>query len=71
MAKSKPLEKPTEYLTKEQVAAMLNVSTRTINRLTFKGLLTAIRPPLGRRVFYDKAQVEALKAEIITPEAET
>jgi excisionase family DNA binding protein len=46
-------------LSREATAAYLGTTTRTVDRLVGKGLLRAIRLPGLRRVFFDRAEVDA------------
>lgn len=69
MTKSKPQP---EHLTIEQAAELLGVHQRTVYRLVQTGKLTPQRSTIGRgkggrRVYFDRAQVEALKAGMIEP----
>ena len=47
-------------LTKQQVADLLNVSTRTIDRWTEAGKLPAVKMPLGHSVRYRPEDVDAI-----------
>jgi len=46
---------PKIMLSKKEVAAMLDLSERTVDRLTQKGLLKAIK--LGNRTLYNREEV--------------
>ena len=47
-------------LSREATAVYLSTTARTVDRLVDKGLLTPIRLPGLRRVFFDRADVDAL-----------
>jgi excisionase family DNA binding protein len=48
---------PTEYLTRDEVAKMLKVSSTTIHNYTVKKVLTSHK--IGRRVLYKLSEVES------------
>jgi excisionase family DNA binding protein len=50
------------YLSRQEVAKMLNVSLVTLNDWTNKGFLKAYR--LGQKVFYKAAEIDAAMVEI-------
>ena len=61
-----PPDPPPEWLTKAQVARLMQVSPKTVERHVAAGRLTAIRPPPGRLVRFDKTEVIAFMAEVAT-----
>ena len=56
----RPLLPPQPLLTRQQVADLLNVSTRTIDRWTEAGKLPAVKMPLGHSVRYRPEDVDAI-----------
>ena len=54
------LTPPQPLLTKAQVAELLNVSTRTVDRWTDQGLLPAVKMPSGHAVRYRREDVDAI-----------
>jgi excisionase family DNA binding protein len=46
-------------LSREATAAYLGTTTRTVDRLVGKGLLTPVRLPGLRRVLFDRAELDA------------
>jgi hypothetical protein len=46
-------------LSREATAAYLGTTARTVDRLMGKGLLTPVRLPGLRRVFFDRVEVDA------------
>jgi excisionase family DNA binding protein len=53
-------ERKPRLLSREATAAYLGTTARTVDRLVGKGLLTPVRLPGLRRVFFDRADVDAL-----------
>ncbi|MGB8644752.1 MAG: helix-turn-helix domain-containing protein [Anaerolineae bacterium] len=53
------------YMTKEEAAAFLQVTPRTIERLVVSGKLTKHKRAVGlRRVYFDREEVERLASQI-------
>jgi excisionase family DNA binding protein len=46
-------------LTREQVAALLGLSARTVKRMTAEGAIPGVRRPYGRAVRYSRVEIEA------------
>lgn len=69
MVKAEPAA---EYISRSQAAQLLNVDVRTVDRFAKQGKLTPKHSAVGvgrggTRVFFDRAEVEALKAQSIRP----
>ena len=54
--------KPTDYLTRQEVAKMFTVSLVTVSDWTAKGFLKSYK--LANRVYYKRGEVEAALTEI-------
>ena len=50
-------KEPTKYLSRKEVAEMLDVNISTLHNWTVKGILTALQ--IGGRIYYKKADIEA------------
>lgn len=50
------VEKDAEFLTPEEVAARLRVSTRTVLRMIERGQLRAVRPMTSYRIFRESLE---------------
>lgn len=60
MGSTERLEVAEEYMTRDQVAEMLQVSTKTVDRYIKNGKLTASRLPGGRLLRIPRTAVDAL-----------
>jgi hypothetical protein len=55
-------KEPTKYLSRKEVAEMLDVNISTLHNWTVKGILTALQ--IGGRIYYKKADIEAAMIEL-------
>ena len=55
-------KEPTKYLSRKEVAEMLDVNISTIHNWTVKGILTALQ--IGGRIYYKTKDVEAAMIEL-------
>lgn len=64
---------PSEFVTREEAAELLDVSVRTIDRLADDGELKVYRSKIGvgrggRRIFFKRTDVEKLRDEPPMPD---
>lgn len=55
-------KEPTEYLTRQEVAEMLQIDLSTVHNWTKKGIITACQ--IGGRVYYKRQALEAAIVEL-------
>jgi excisionase family DNA binding protein len=55
-------KEPTKYLSRKEVAEMLDVNISTVHNWTVKGVINALQ--IGGRVYYKKSEIEAAMIEL-------
>lgn len=55
----------TNYLDKPKAAARLGVSIRTVERYASHGLLKRYRAPVGKKIYFDQAEIDELMVTVV------